>query len=1068
MIKLKTNVNMRKIASLLTMLMLFSALAFGQTRTGTGQVRDDKGEPIPFATVIETGTQNATKADANGNFTLKVKDGAQLTISSSGYESATVAAGVSFTNYSLKTRAAEMQEVVVTTALGIQRQAKEIGYSTAKVKGSDLTQAKVVNLQNGLTGKVSGLSVSTTNSGVFGDTRLTLRGNRSLTGNNQPMLIVDGVAMSLGYLSSINPNDIQEVNVLKSSSATVVYGPEGVNGAIVVVTKRGNRNRPVVTVSHTTQLESVSYMPKFQKRFGGGYSPDANGYGTWEPIEQQSWGDEFDGSIRQFGQTGPNGEKLEMPYSYNKNGRKNFFETGVTNQSDVSYAAGDFYISAQNVAIRGILGGDKNDRRTVTLRAEKETGKFKAGFVLRYAQSQYNVTNNQQAVYYNVTGSPGNYDLSKFKNWRNWYNSDPTVPNMDWFATPDGYYTPYLDNVSKTPYFAKDNYREVGKSDDLFGNGQLDFKPLSWLSFTYRVGMTFTSGEANATRGAFNYGAFHATLRDHGTLNITSAVTNSNSTSKRLTSEFFARFTKRFGQFGVNAILGQSYLEATSRFLSAGSNNLGNATFLSVQLRKGEPNVTVDNSKRRRERYDGVVSLDYNSWAFLEGTISRDYDSRLVNPLKGEFKKGDIGFFYPGVNASVLLSEAVPAIKSSNLISYLKVRAAYSKTGNVNQGPYAFENVFNVGTFFPYGDILGFQASGTAAPATLDPEFVVNKEVGVELGLLKNRINFEASYYHYDNTDQILNVQLSNTTGSTSAPQNAGAFDSKGAEFDLKLTPLVKLGGVNIDFKVNYTKMWNEITALAGGITELGIGNYNYAIVGQDAYRFKLTDYNRDDQGRVIVSRTDGMPTQNSNLTMFGRTAPTDYLGLNLNASWKGLSLGIVADYRGGNQIVVDQLGAFLDDNGISERSAQNGRRAFIFPNSVYEDPANPGKYIENTDVYTTNYGRLFWNSDLNTSVISNYLADGSFWKLREVAINYDIPTSKLFGAKVGNVIKGASIGISGRNLFMWVPKSNVWTDPEFQGGNGNSAYTGNATGRSTAFNFPPTRTYGASIRLTF
>ena len=238
--------------------------------------------------------------------------------------------------------------------------------------------------------------MQTTNSGVFADTRITLRGIRSLTGNNQPTLVLDGVQLSLGFLSSINPNDILDVTILKSSSATAIYGPDGVNGAIVITTKRGNKSRPAVTLSHTTQWEKVSYLPKFQKEFGGGYSQDAYGNGVWEAIEQQSWGDPFDGSIRQFGQTGPNGEKLEMPYSYNEDGRRNYFATGKTHQTDVSYSHGDFYISAQNVSIDGTLDGDKNDRRTVNMRADKEYGKFKAGFAFRYTQSQYDVTNNHQ------------------------------------------------------------------------------------------------------------------------------------------------------------------------------------------------------------------------------------------------------------------------------------------------------------------------------------------------------------------------------------------------------------------------------------------------------------------------------------------------------------------------------------------------------------------------------------------------------------------------------------------------------------------------------------------------
>src|SRR5690606_40979689 len=170
-------------------------------------------------------------------------------------------------------------------------------------------------------------------------------------------------------------------------------------------------------------------------------------------------------SIRQMGQDGPNGEKLMLPYSYVKNGRRNFFNTGITNQTDISYSEGGFYISAQNVGIQGVMPGDENNRRSVTLKADKEYGRFKAGFNLRYTNSQYDVTTNNTIIYYDVTGSPGQYDISRFKNWR-----------TDWFSSPDGYYTPYLDNNGKTPYFAKDNYRENGKGDDLFGNVELNYK----------------------------------------------------------------------------------------------------------------------------------------------------------------------------------------------------------------------------------------------------------------------------------------------------------------------------------------------------------------------------------------------------------------------------------------------------------------------------------------------------------------------------------------------------------------------------------------------------------------
>jgi TonB-linked SusC/RagA family outer membrane protein len=1036
---------MRKIASLLMMLMFFCALAFGQTtRTVTGQVRDDKGDPIPFATIVETGTQNATKADVSGNFSIKVKDGAQLTITSAGFEPLTVTASAAVQNLTLKTRTTEMQEVVVTTALGIQRQAKEIGYSTAKVKASELTAARPTNLQNGLTGKVSGLNVTTVNSGVFADTRLTLRGIRSLTGNNQPMLILDGVPLSLAYLSSINPNDVADVTVLKSASATAIYGPDGANGAIVITTKRGSKAKPSITVSHSTQFESISYMPKFQERFGSGYSFDAQGYGIYDPVEQQSWGSEFDGSMVELGEPGPGLPVQMVPYKYIKNGRRNFFDVGMTNQTDVSFSTGDFYISGQNALIRGTLPGDENNRRTLTLRAEKEYNRFKATFNVRYTQNLYDVTYNNTLVWYTVSGTPGQIDLDWYKDWRN-----------DYFSSPNGYYTTFMDNNGKTPYFAKDNYRDNGRSDDLFGNVELNFKATDWLRFTYRLGATVTDANTRRTRGAFTHSAFSQTRHYPPTTNVTAAVNDASVFSNRLTSETFAIFDKKFKKFGLNAILGHSFRQSTSKSVSAGSDNLGTSNLLSLVARKGEPTVGVSNVKTRLERFFGRVGFDYDGWAFIEATGSYDTDSRLAPP-NGEFKRSDISFFYPGVNASILLHEVIPGIKGSSVINYLKLRGAITKTGNVNAGAYSYETVFGLGTFFPFGSVSGYQIGGQQAPSELDPEFIVNKEVGIELGFLKNRISFEATYFNQDNTDQIIGVQLANSTGYTSALLNAASFINKGFELDLRLTPLVKINNVSIDFKANYTYNTSEVTSIYPGLDELGAGNFLYAIVGQPAYTFKLTDYVRDDQGRVVVDATTGMPTLNPNLTQFGRNLPTDIIGLNLNVNWKSLSFSATGEYRGGNQMVSDQLGGFLDDNGISERSAYNGRRPFVWPNSSYFDGT---KYVDNTDVFTQSYGRPFWNSTLNTGAITNYLASAAFWKLREVAISYNFSGAKLFK---GNVVKGITVGVTGRNLLMWVPKSNQWTDPEF------SNTTGNAQSRSTAANLPPSRFYGANIVFQF
>jgi TonB-dependent SusC/RagA subfamily outer membrane receptor len=475
---------MRKITLLLFMLAL-SVLAFAQ-RTVTGTVRDDKGEPIPFATITEVGKNNVVKADANGTFSIRVADGARLEVTASGHQAQTVTVTGNTVSATLTTTNQQLTEVVVTTALGQQRQAKELGYSTAKVRGSELTQARVVNLQNGLTGKVSGLNVQSVNNSVFGDTRITLRGIRSLTGNNQPMLILDGVPIALSFLNSINPNDIQDVNILKSAAATSIYGPDGVNGAIVVTTKRGSRNRPSISVSHTTQAEQVAFMPKFQTRFGSGSSVDINGFGVYDPIENQGYGDQFDGSNRQIGRsfdrngdgdTNDEGETQYVTYEARPDEKKKFWDIGFTNQTDVSFSTGDFYLSAQNVSVTGVLPKDMNRRQSLRMSANKEYNRFRANFNLTYTQQNYDINAGNQfgngrdyTPYWNLINTPMQIPITRYKDWRN-----------DFWSNPNYYFNDYYHN----PYWFVDNFRDVGRTDDLLGNIELGFKVTSWLTATY-------------------------------------------------------------------------------------------------------------------------------------------------------------------------------------------------------------------------------------------------------------------------------------------------------------------------------------------------------------------------------------------------------------------------------------------------------------------------------------------------------------------------------------------------------------------------------------------------------
>ncbi len=1038
---------MRKFTLLLCMLVL-SVLAFAQ-RTVTGTVRDDKGEIIPFATVSEVGKKNSVRADANGVFSIKAADGAKLQITSSGHQDQTVTVSGTTVNAVLVTRSEQLSEVVVTTALGVQRQARELGYSTAKVRASELTQSKAVNITNGLTGKVSGLTIQQTNNGVFGDNRITLRGIRSLTGNNQPMLVLDGVPVSLGFINSLNPNDVADVTILKSASSTAIYGPEGVNGAIVITTKKGVKGRPQVTVSHTIQLEKISYFPKLQSQFGSGSSIDANGNGIYDPIENQGYGDAFDGSLRQIGRTAPDGSQYQVTYVARPDEKSKFFNTGVTNQTDVSFATGDFYLSAQNVGIRGIIPGDENNRRNFRLRSEKEYNNFKASFNVNYTRSDYNITtqpDRDHSPYWLLINTPMEIPITQFKNWRSNY-----------WASPNGYFNDYYSN----PYFIIDNYRTKGSSDDLYGNVELNYKLFQGVNITYRISESMSNSLAKSTRGSFTYSDFAKSsgknIAASGDLNASVADVTNN--SNRLTSELFLTMSKKVKDFKFDVLLGQSFRQITSKATGISSNNLGQSTTYNVVLRKGEPTVSEGDSKQRLERFFGRVGVGYKDWAFLEGTASYDIDSRLANPFQ-VISYDKIGFFYPGVNASILLNQVIPALKNSNVFSYAKIRGAISKTGNVNLGAYNLENTYGLSTFFPYGTTLGFGSTGTLVQPNYKPEFVNNKEVGLELGFLKNRINLEANAYTQDNTDQIINVAYSATTGFNRSLLNAASFTNKGLEFDLKLTPLIKIGKLSVDVKANYTYQTNKITKIIEGVDQLGVGNANFAIVGMPAFVFKLTDYVRDAQGHVIVDRNTGMPKTDPNTKVFGNTLPNNILGLSMNLNWKGLTVSAVADYRSGNQIYSGNLGNALDFSGISQRSALNSRRAFVFPNSVYDD--GTGKLVTNTNVYTQSYGYNFFSQDVNTGVQSNYLSSGSFWKLREVAISYTIPM-KVFGSGVNNYIKGVTVSLNGRDLYTWLPKTNQWTDPEFS-----NSSSSNGQGVSDLYNTPPTRKFGATLQVQF
>lgn len=1012
-----------------------------QNRQVSGKVTSaTDGSPISGASVVVQGSNDATQTDGNGNYSISVSSGAQLSFRYIGYVNQIVSVGNKSTiNVIMIANDNTLDEVVVTGVLGIERQKKDIGYATAKVDKEALTATRAVNVASGLQGKVSGLNITPINNGVFEDIKINLRGIRSLTGNNNPMLLLDGVPSSISYLSSINPNDIEDVQVLKGSSAAAIYGPDARNGVIVVTTKKGS-STPNITLSQSTQFSQISFFPKLQEKFGNGAYGEYTGYENW------SWGPAFDGSQVEIGDILPDGSIQMVPYSAT-NDRKDFFNTGKTYQTDLSYSANDVYFSVQDALVKGIVPDDKNRRTGLRLNTAKEYGMFRISLNANYINSDYSVFNDAGMASWNAANNVGlNSGLMNLI-----FNTPAHIPltkYKNFLTDPYAEYNTYFNHYGLNPYFAIDNWRNDGKRTDLLSNLEMTLKPTNWVSVTWRGGITSRSIDENTTsKGEVptEYGV------NRGGKLIPGTVSERAYYSRRYSSELFANFNKQLNEdFKLGGILG-TYVRSTNvRDASVGASNLVVPELFNTGNRTGELTGGSSMSESRMFSVYGSASLNYKGWANVEFVGRNDITSVL--PLN------DNSFFYPGVNAALVLTDALPQIRG-NALTFLKFRGGWNKTGNADINPYSLEATFSQASGFPYGSLAGFTANNTTYDAALKPEFINSTEFGFEAGFWDGRINLEGTVYRSLNENQIVGVSVSSATGYTLANVNAASFINKGFELDLILKSKTTRA-FRPKFAVNVTYNDNEVTKIYDGLDELAVSTgglaQNYAIKGHPAYVLKTTDYNRDPQGRIIVDATTGYPTADPNSKIYGRTLPKWIIGLNPSFDYKSFNFSMLFEYKGGHYTYSD-IGNAMAWTGVSEASASNNRERFVMPNSSYEDPSNPGQYIANDNVTVANVNDFY--TGVYRTVGTNFLTSASAWRLREIALSYQLPGDIL--NRVG-FIKGASVAVTGRNLFLWVPKTNQFQDPDF------NFTSGNAAGITTSQINPPVRTFGANLTVNF
>lgn len=1021
-------------------------VAFGQNITVKGTVLDENNDPVMGATVrLKNDATKGAITDMDGRFTLQAKTGEIILVTYVGYKDQEVKAAPTLT-VTLVPNDKLLDEVVVT-ALGLERQKRDLGYATTKINAEELTQAKSVDVASGLQGKVAGLNVAGLNSGVFSDVRITLRGIRSLTGNNNPMLLLDGVPVSLDFLSAINPNDVQNINILKGTSAASLYGPDARNGVIVVTTKSGSVGKPVITYGLSVQTNTVSFFPKFQEQFGSGGSTAYQ----FIPYENESWGPAYDGSERQLGKPDENGNVFKVPYSPTDERRK-FFDTGLVIQNDLSFASKDFYLSAQDARITGIVPGDKNHRISLRTNAGKEFGAFKVGTSLNYIREDWDIFSSSGMKNYYSSKNVGMHDgiMDLVFATQAWVPLTQLKTDTQW-----GNYSNYYNEYSLNPYQAIETWREDGVRDRFIGNVDLKYSPFKWLDLSYRIALNYYNEHYYRKNPDVVPSAYAEENRGFRTVN--QSVSDQTNGYYRLTSEPFANFHFDWDDYKLNAVLGSYYRETTTFGLGVAASPLVIPGLYNVSARTGEVTPRQRKTIARMLSFYGSIGFTYKDWLTLEVTGRNDKVS-VLSPENNTF-------FYPGMNASVVLTDAIPALKSDYL-NFFKLRVSWNKSGNSYLDPHALSRLYSQTMGFPYDGLVGYKASVSKVDPNLKPEFITSIETGFEATLFKNKATIDFTYYDQNNTNQVIDIAPSYASGSHWFTTNAAAFRNYGFEVGLKLNSIVDYNDFRVDLGANYGYNNSKINELYEGMTEISMPGYfigrSVAVVGQPAFIYSVKDYKRDDAGHVIVDKNTGMPfTKETNVNM-GRTMPLHILGLTASLEWKGIKLSTVFEYKGGYN-TINLQGQTMAWDGQSRITAANSRERFVFPNSVYDknqgvEGAAP-EYVKNENVtINNNYG--YFHEDFYRAVGTNFFFSANSWRWRELTLSYSLPQSLLAKTKV---LQGVDLSFTARNLMLWLPRSNEWSDPDF-------SYSSDTNIAGTVLSSinPPTRTIGGSITLKF
>lgn len=1032
---------MKKALLLVSLMFTVAFAALAQERTVSGVVKDPTGETLPGVAVVIKGTTQGTVTGIDGAYRLiATGDNPTLVFKLVGYKNQEVVVGTQSTvSVSLEEDIEQLDEVVVT-AFGLEKEEKSIGYAVQSVDGESLTKARETNIVNSLSGQVAGVQVTGASGSVGSSARIVLRGATSLTGNNQPLFVVDGMPISndkdgtsngnggVDYgngAMDINPDDIETMTVLKGPNAAALYGSRASNGVILITTKSGKKAKKGLGLSFnsTVTFENPLKTPDFQNAYDQGsndqyfeFVDGANGYGDGV---DESWGPKLDAGLMfyQFDGYDPDPSKrVKTPWKSNPDNFKEFFETGVTQSYNVAATnAGDFGSFRASYTYfdqTGMVPNTDLKRNTISLSGVGNlSDKLKVTSQIQYIKSESG--NRSQGGYtgenpmQQFVWSGRQVDFAKLKD----YNNLPLTPEGAPAAgTPLNWNTQYQNN----PFWVMDNSINNQDKDRVIGNVRLSYEFTDWLTLFVRTGGDVSSDLREQKRA-------HGLLDDPN--GFYSVINRGRS---EFNTDFLLSFNKKINDdFSLSLSAGGNMMQQKYNYVYGEASQLELPGIYNLSNAKSGVPVSTQNyfEEKRINSLYGTGQIAFRNYLFLDFTARNDWSSTL--PVDNN------SYFYPSVSASAVISDILEL--ESPILSYLKVRGGWAQVGS-DTDPYELSQTFAFRNDAWNGISLPYEQTRLNNP-TLRPEITSSLEFGIDARFFNGRIALDMTYYDQLSEDLIVPVTVTAASGYTSTIQNVGSMSNKGIEISLGGRAIDK-PNFSWDVNLNFAKNINKVESLGIGDLEslrLG-GQWNVDIQARpgDTYgsiygpKFERVEDESSPYNGQIVYDQNGLPKISSTLGVLGNYTPDWTGGISNTFTYKGIALSFLIDAKMGGDVytMTTTWGRYA---GVLEETLQ-GRESGIVGDGVIE--SGDGTYVPN-NISTT--AKAFNQRAYSNSVAESSVFDASYIKLRNVSLGYTLPNN-LMGR---TPFRDVSINVVGRNLAILY--SNVpHIDPETAFSNGN------------------------------